>query len=587
MIEMRFIKPHKPHEAVDTKGRRDPLFNRSVIFPSHTSNMSDREKQQNDVVPDRIVREHGRLRRAVVVLAAWAVVASCLAMCGSFGVSNNLVPFDSDWKGLKELFGEKKKTKKNVIFMVSDGMGPASVNLARTFRQYRDELPRDDILTLDRHFVGHSRTMSSDSFITDSAAGATAFSCGRKSYNGAISVLPNHKPCGTVLEAAKLQGYKTGLVVTTRITDATPACFSAHVNNRGEEDLIAEQQIGDYRLGRMVDLMIGGGRCHYLPRSVKGGCRHDSRNLVQEAVKNGWNYVGDMAGFQSLDAGENVTLPLLGLLAPTDIPFDLDRERSVYPSLEESARTALRALEKATEESDEGFFLMIEGSRIDHAGHSNDPAAQVREVLAYDEAFRAAVEFAKQSDTETVVVSTSDHETGGVTVARQVGRHYPAYVWRPEVLLNATHSGEYLAGKLKHHKTDGKKELQNFIKHEIVEQGLGIYNYNDKEIDQLVRHKKGAQDIIVNMVSKRSQTGFTTHGHSAVDVNVYAFSKHGETDVLRGSNENTDVGAFIQSFLNLDLDKVTQKLEGIKTSTGNHHNKRNHHIDKYFHEVAL
>jgi alkaline phosphatase len=551
--------------------------------------MSDREKQQEDVVPQRIVREHGRLRRAVVVFAAWAVLASCIAVYSSFGASNSSpVPFDSDWKRLRDLFGcEKKKKKKNVIFMVSDGMGPASVNLARTFRQYRDDLPYDDILTLDRHFVGHSRTMSSNSFITDSAAGATAFSCGRKSYNGAISVLPNHKPCGTVLEAAKMQGYKTGLVVTTRITDATPACFSAHANDRGEEDLIAEHQIGDYRLGRMVDLMIGGGRCHYLPRSVEGGCRHDSRNLVDEAVQNGWNYVGNMAGFQSLDNGENVTLPLLGLLARTDIPFDLDRDRSVYPSLAESARTALRALEKATEESDEGFFLMIEGSRIDHAGHSNDPAAQVREVLAYDEAFRTAVEFAKQSDTETVVVSTSDHETGGVSVARQLGRHYPAYVWRPEVLLNASHSGEYLARKLRHHKAKDKKELQRFVENEVVEKGLGIYDYTDKEIDRLVRHKKGAQDAIVNMVSTRSQTGFTTHGHSAVDVNVYAFSKHGETDVLRGSNENTDVGAFIESFLNLDLDKVTQKLEGIKTTTNTHKNKRKHHIDRYFHESSL
>ncbi|KAA8903420.1 hypothetical protein TRICI_005710 [Trichomonascus ciferrii] len=549
--------------------------------------MSDREKQQQeDAVPQRIVREHGRLRRAVVVFAAWAVLASCIAVYSSFG-SNSPVPFDPSWKGVEDLFGEKKKKKKNVIFMVSDGMGPASVNLARTFRQYRDDLPHDDILTLDRHFVGHSRTMSSNSFITDSAAGATAFSCGRKSYNGAISVLPNHKPCGTVLEAAKMQGYKTGLVVTTRITDATPACFSAHANDRGEEDLIAEHQIGNYKLGRMVDLMIGGGRCHYLPRSVEGGCRHDSRNLVDEAIHNGWNYVGDMAGFQSLDNGENVTLPLLGLLARTDIPFDLDRDRNVYPSLAESARTALRALERATEESDEGFFLMIEGSRIDHAGHSNDPAAQVREVLAYDEAFRAAVEFAKQSDTETVVVSTSDHETGGVTVARQLGSHYPAYLWKPEVLLNASHSGEYLARKLKHHKSKDNKELQRFVKHEIVEQGLGIYDATDKEIDRLMRHKKGAQDIIVNMVSSRSQTGFTTHGHSAVDVNVYAFSKYGETDVLRGSNENTDVGAFIQSFLDLDLDRVTQKLEGIKTTTNTHRNKRKHHIDRYFHESAL
>jgi alkaline phosphatase len=92
--------------------------------------------------------------------------------------------------------------------------------------------------------------MSSSSLVTDSAAGATAFSCGIKSYNGAISILPDHTPCGTVLEAAKKAGYLTGLVVTTDITDATPACFAAHVNMRTEGDLIAQQEVGEHPLGR-------------------------------------------------------------------------------------------------------------------------------------------------------------------------------------------------------------------------------------------------------------------------------------------------------------------------------------------------
>jgi alkaline phosphatase len=111
-------------------------------------------------------------------------------------------------------------------------------------------LPHDDILVLDKHFIGSSRTRSSNSLVTDSAAGATAFSCGLKSYNGAISILPDHTPCGTILEAAKKAGFMTGLVVTTAITDATPACFAAHVNSRWEEDLIAQQEVGEHPLGR-------------------------------------------------------------------------------------------------------------------------------------------------------------------------------------------------------------------------------------------------------------------------------------------------------------------------------------------------
>lgn len=106
-----------------------------------------------------------------------------------------------------------------VLTPLGSGMGPTSLHVTRSWRQYTDNLPYDDTLYLDKHIIGTSRTRSSNSLVTDSAAGATAFSCGKKSYNGAISVLPDHSPCGTVLEAAKKAGYKTGLVVTTRITE--------------------------------------------------------------------------------------------------------------------------------------------------------------------------------------------------------------------------------------------------------------------------------------------------------------------------------------------------------------------------------
>lgn len=288
--------------------------------------------------------------------------------------------------------------------------------------QYQNGAPYGEQLVIDQHLIGQSRTRSSSSLITDSAAGATAFSCGKKSYNGAISVTPDHEPCGTVLEAAKKAGYMTGLVVTTRITDATPACFAAHVNMRQEEDRIAEQLAGDFPLGRVVDLMFGGGRCHFLPNStVDNSCRDDDKDIIALAKKNGFNYIDDRKAFDSLKGGAAVKLPLLGLFADTDIPYEIDRrnENSIYPSLEEMAVAAMRALSDATRDSDKGFFLMIEGSRIDHAGHHNDPAAQVHEVLAYDKAFTKVLDFLKNDPTEAVMVSTSDHETGGLATARR------------------------------------------------------------------------------------------------------------------------------------------------------------------------
>jgi alkaline phosphatase len=318
--------------------------------------------------------------------------------------------------------------KRNLIFMVSDGMGPTSLSLTRSFMQFQNGAPFGEQLVLDQHLIGQSRTRSSSSLITDSAAGATAFSCGMKSYNGAISVTPDHEPCGTVLEAAKKAGYMTGLVVTTRITDATPACFAAHVNMRMEEDLIAEQMVGDNPLGRVVDLMFGGGRCHFLPNSTDdSSCRADDKDIVALAKKQGFSYIDDRAGFDKLKGGAGIKLPMLGLFADTDIPYELDRrnENDVYPSLHEMAETAMRALSDATRDSDKGFFLMIEGSRIDHAGHHNDAAAQVHEVLAYDQAFTSVLEFLKNDKTEAVMVSTSDHETGGLATARRTFSYQP------------------------------------------------------------------------------------------------------------------------------------------------------------------
>ncbi|KGO71895.1 NADH dehydrogenase [ubiquinone] 1 alpha subcomplex assembly factor 3 [Penicillium italicum] len=470
--------------------------------------------------------------------------------------------------------GGKPTGKRNMIFMVSDGMGPTSLTLTRGFRQYTDDLPIDDILVLDKHYIGTSRTRSSSSLVTDSAAGATAFSCGRKSYNSAISVLPDHSPCGTVLEAAALAGYKTGLVVTTRVTDATPACFASHANLRNYEDLIAAQEVGEHPLGRVVDLLLGGGRCHFLPNSQDGSCRGDDHDLIKVAAQNGFGYINDRAGFDSLKGGDNATLPLLGLFASGDIPFEIDRrtQNDTYPSLEEMTRTALKALSKATEDSEQGFFVMIEGSRIDHAGHGNDPAAQVHEVLAYDKAFAAALEFLENDSTPGVIVSTSDHETGGLSAARQLHQTYPEYLWLPSVLEKASHSAEYLAAQLKEYLSGPGKDAKDSDKQSWVRQslkdGLAIDDATDHEVDALLYPAPNISPsyVFADMISRRAQVGWSTHGHSAVDVNIYASSTK-DAWPLVGNNENTDVGAFLADYLDLDVDNVTKLLQDTKSGT--------------------
>ena len=169
-------------------------------------------------------------------------------------------------------------------------------------------------------------------------------------------------------------------------------------------------------------------------RVGEGGCRADGVDVTEIARKDGWRYVDNKKDFDAL--GSKVELPLLGLFAHGDIPYEIDRlhQEDVYPSLEEMTKTALRTLADATKDSEKGFFIMIEGSRIDHAGHANDPAAQVHEVQSYNRAMAAVLDFIKQEETPTLMISTSDHETGGLAVARQLHREYPPYVWYPGVL---------------------------------------------------------------------------------------------------------------------------------------------------------
>lgn len=526
-----------------------------------------------------------------ISLFAWAVLATLLVII--FAV---LYQHPSHHERTDRARHDSKppKGKRNLIFMVSDGMGPTALTLTRSYLQHANDFPYNHTLSLDGHAIGQSRTRSTTSLITDSAAGATAFTCGNKSYNGAISVLPDHKPCGTVLEAAKLAGYHTGLVVTTRITDATPACFAAHVSKRDEEDRIAEQLLGHTPLGRVVDLMLGAGRCHFLPNDTRSdssnSCRDDQKNLIEEAKEHGWNYIDSRREFDGLKRTTS-DLPLLGLFADTDIPFEIDRrqEGSKYPSLAEMSRTALETLQAATEDSEQGFFLMIEGSRIDHAGHANDPVAEVHEVLAYDAAFQVVLDFLQKEQekedesTQSLLLATSDHETGGLATARQLRPYeYPEYLWHPSMLAKANHSVEFVGRNYAAHLKDlvgpdsapadlpedseQSKNIKDYLRLSL-HADLGIVDPSKDEMSLLMTRPRFAPYYFADMISRRAQTGWTTHGHSGADVNVYTSDFGPVTDRLKGSVENEEIGRFMKWYLGVEgqkMDEVEARLRGAR-----------------------
>ncbi|KAG0257992.1 hypothetical protein BG011_003611 [Mortierella polycephala] len=459
------------------------------------------------------------------------------------------------------------RRSRNVIMMVTDGFGPASQTYGRSFYQFTHNKSEEYMSPLDEILVGTSRTRSSDSLVTDSAAGATAFSCALKTYNAAVGVDTNGTPCGTILEAAKDLGMLTGLVVTSRVTHATPAAFSAHVIHRDMESEIAAQQTGYYPLNRQVDLLLGGGRCFFMPNTTAGSCRSDDKNLIELAqTEKGWKTI--MLDRKAFDAQkpEDIELPVMGLFNLDHMNYEIDRDPAQEPSLKEMAAAALKSL-KANTGPNQGFFLMIEGSRIDMGAHNNDPVAHVHDIMQYYETVAVVRKFVANNP-DTLVISTSDHETGGFTLGLQPDPNsYPDYLWKPEVIKRAKASTEILTQKLVAYQAgEGKgsnhKHRREFVKTEILKHGMGITDATEDEIEFLANPSTPPSQILPflgHAISFRAYLGWTTMGHTGVDVNLYATGEQSEK--LRGNHENTDIGKLMTEYLNVNLDYITRKLE--------------------------
>ncbi len=285
---------------------------------------------------------------------------------------------------------------KNVVLLIGDGMGLGQVALTRmTVAGMNGKLHMERM-----PIVGLMTTHPANEVVTDSAAAATAMACGIRTNNGVVGMDPAGTKYLTILEGAKHKGRSTGLVATSAITHATPACFGAHVRDRDNEVDIAKQL-----LENKVDVLLGGGRMFFLPGD-RDGEREDGRNLIEEAKQAGYSYV------ESGDDLEDAQGPyLLGLLQDAELTT-LEPE----PTLAELAGKALEILSG----NESGFFLMVEGSQIDWACHDNDTDNAIRQTLLFDEAVKVAMDFAIE-DRETLVIVTGDHETGGLIAGTEKG----------------------------------------------------------------------------------------------------------------------------------------------------------------------
>jgi alkaline phosphatase len=291
-----------------------------------------------------------------------------------------------------------QKKPKNVVFIIGDGMGLAHVHAAMVVKG-------NDSSFEQFQYIGFSKTHSANNFTTDSGAGGTALACGVKTKNGMIGMTADSIAVESIMRVAERNGLSTGIVATCNITHATPASYFAHqVSRKMYEEIAADFLKTD------IDVFIGGGRNEFEKRS-------DNRNLTNELKNKGYTIAYTLEQAKQVKTGklaamlsdDNISLypELAAMLNDGHVP--------PYPQrgemLPEASLIALDILDN----NKKGFFLMIEGSQIDWASHDNNASQVIKEVIDLDNTIGKVLEFAKKNK-NTLVIVTSDHETGGMAI---------------------------------------------------------------------------------------------------------------------------------------------------------------------------
>ncbi|MDM5286804.1 alkaline phosphatase [Peribacillus castrilensis] len=429
------------------------------------------------------------------------------------------------WSGADRVSAKGNPNKepeiKNVIFLIGDGMG---VSYTSAYRYLKDN-PGTKVAErteFDKYLVGQQMTYPEDSAqnITDSASAATAMSAGVKTYNAAIAVDNDKSEVKTVLEAAKEKGKATGLVATSEITHATPASFGAHDENRKNMNSIADDYYNELIKGKhKIDVLLGGGKSNFVRPDV---------NLAKAFEKDGYSYVTDKNQMLK-DKNEQV----LGLFASEGLPKMIDRP-SETPSLADMTSSAIQRLNK----DKDGFFLMVEGSQVDWAGHDNDIVGAMSEMEDFEKAYKAAMEFAKK-DKHTLVVATADHSTGGFSIGAK-----GIYNWYGEPIKAAKRTPDFMADAIVKG-ADVEKTLKQYINQNVVK----LTDGEIKTVTEAAKSKNvtNVDNAIEAIFDNRTNTAWTTGGHTGEDVPVYAYGPYKER--FAGQVDNTDQAKIIFELL--------------------------------------
>ncbi len=414
---------------------------------------------------------------------------------------------------------------KNVILLIPDGCSLATVSTARWYQWYNQG--GEEFLNIDPFLCGTVRTTCSNAPIGDSAPTTSTYMTGYNSLAGWVSTYPKadpkndiypmdpqkaYQPLTTVLEASRLLfGKSTGLVCTCEFPHATPADCSSHSYDRGNYDWIMPQQAHNG-----INIIIGGG-AGILPAESEAHLKSKGYGVFRNQIDSMRNYQGDN---------------MWALFNHSDMAFDIDRDPAKEPSLAEMTEIAIQKLNN----NPKGFFLMVEGSKVDWAAHSNDPISMITDFLAFDKACKVAFDFAKL-DGNTAVIVVPDHGNSGLSIGR---RDWGDYAKTPkskmfDALSGFKASSDAVADRLnKVPNSDVQKVFKDLCGFELNEREMNALNnckeYNNSPIPKDERksvrgslYSSGLSRMIAQFMTERTGLAFTTNGHTGEDVFLAAY----------------------------------------------------------------
>lgn len=433
---------------------------------------------------------------------------------------------------------------KYVFLFIGDGMSFPQIMMTQEFLLKTENRK---LVIKDLPVQAVTTTSSANSFITDSAAAATAIACGTKTNNGMVGVDPDGKRLQSSAEVAKNSGRKVGIITTVTINHATPAGFYAHNISRSNYYQIALDM-----LDSGFDFFCGG--------VAKNDKRSDPKycgDIYGLAAKKGYKVVRSEEDFAKLTPADGKALVAV---TPAETPYSID-------SPDDNIRLS-KFVAKAIDmlDNEKGFFIMTEGGKIDWACHSNDAATVLRDLIEFDNAVKVALDFAERHPYETLIVVTGDHETGGLTLGFG-GTGYRSFI---ENIGNQKVSIGTFSAKLDELGKNGKPDYEQVKKlitadfgliftDEPPKQTIGtmVLSKNEmaeiraayeRQYDKRISQKKNALAVaVIKCLDNKASLGWTSGAHTALPVLTMAKGVCAEN--FANQLDNTDISKKLKTIL--------------------------------------